>query len=67
MDSDFRKEIKILLYNHGNEEFRFEKHTRVAQLLIVPILTPDIEEIYEFAAEKKNERIGGFGSTGLTG
>lgn len=68
IDSDYSGHVQILLHNHGNEEFRFEKHTRVAQLLIVPILTPKIEEITEFIDEKKNERgSDGFGSTGLTG
>jgi len=66
IDSDyFPGHVQILLYNHSDESFEFEKHTRVAQLLIVPILTPEIEEVTTMD-DKKNSRDGkGFGSTGL--
>lgn len=66
-DEDYRGMISCLLHNFGDEPFAFEKHTRIAQLLIVPILTPEIEEVTEFIEEKRNTRgADGFGSTGLT-
>lgn len=65
IDEDYRKEIGVVLHNFSNESFEFDKHTRIAQLIIVPILTPEIEEIINFIDEKNNERTGGFGSTGL--
>lgn len=67
IDGDFRGMICCLLHNHDVKDFVFEKHTRIAQLLITPILTPEIEEITEFIYDKKNERgVCGFGSTGIT-
>lgn len=70
-DEDYSGHIQVLLHNHSNEPFEFDKHTRVAQLLIVPILTPEIEEVSNEVfnskiLDKKNSRGGkGFGSTGL--
>lgn len=65
IDNDYRGSLGIVLHNHSNEPFEFDKHTRIAQLIIVPILTPEIDEITEFVDEKKNERgSDGFGSSG---
>lgn len=59
-------EICVVLFNHSDEDFIYEKHTRVAQLVILPILTPDIVEITKEDFNNKNERDAkGFGSTGL--
>jgi len=63
-DIDYQYEYCVLLHNHNDEPFEFDKHTRIAQLIITPILTPEIEEIYEFVKDKNNNRTGGFGSTG---
>lgn len=65
IDSDYRGPLGVVLHNFGDKPFAFDKHTRIAQLIIVPILTPEIEEVSKFIDEKKNERgAGGFGSTG---
>lgn len=59
IDSDFQgKEVKVLLFNHTDTEYRVEQGQRVAQLIIVPIHTQ-----YHFLSED-TERVGGFGSTG---
>lgn len=57
--------VGIILYNSTNETFTFDKHTRIAQLIVTPILTPDVEEIYSADVDETNERTGGFGSTGV--
>lgn len=64
-DIDYLLEYHVLLHNHSDEPFTFDKHTRIAQLIITPILTPEIEEIEEFEKDDDNERTGGFGSTGI--
>jgi len=67
IDSDyFPKPVGLVLYNHGNEPFVIEKHMRIAQIIVTQILTPEIKEIVKLINEKKSERTGGFGSTGLT-
>ena len=68
MDSDYRGPLGVVLHNFSDKPFEFDKHTRIAQLIIVPILTPEIIEITveEFIDDKKNDRgVNGFGSTGL--
>ena len=56
IDSDYKGEIKVVLYNSGNYEFKWEKHQSIAQLVILK---------YETTSEEtpKEERNGGFGST----
>jgi len=65
IDEDYRYDVGVLLHNHGDTPFVFDKHTRIAQLIITPIVTPDVEEITEFEEDFENNRTGGFGSTGL--
>lgn len=62
IDSDYRGEIRVVLYNHSGEPQSIEPGERVAQLLIVPVFTPGFQE-----AEKLSDTgrgAGGFGSTG---
>jgi len=66
IDEDYRGPLGVVLYNFDNKPFEFDKHTRIAQLIIVPVLTPEIEEVSKFIDEKKNERGDkGFGSSGI--
>ena len=67
IDSDYEGEIKVLLHNHGNRNFEYTVGMRIAQLLIVPIATPNIIEVNEIIPESDpNSRgTGGFGSTGM--
>ena len=62
IDSDYRGEILVALYNHGMEARTIEPGQRVAQLLITPVLTPAYEEAEELTDTARDA--GGFGSTG---
>ena len=38
IDSDYRGEVKIILFNHGNNEFTVNNNDRVAQIILMPVL-----------------------------
>lgn len=62
VDSDYRGEIMVALYNHSKEEQSIAPGERVAQLVITPFLTADFIEEDELSDTKRGS--GGFGSTG---
>ena len=62
VDSDYRGEITVVLYNHGQESQTVESGERIAQFVITPVLTPAYEEVDELSDTARN--LGGFGSTG---
>jgi dUTP pyrophosphatase len=62
IDSDYRGEIKVLLINHGNEEFEIKKNERIAQAVIAPVIQAEIVEVEELSDTDRGS--GGFGSTG---
>ena len=62
IDSDYRGELKIILYNHSNKDFIVNKNDRVAQMILVPVLKVDFEEVDELPDTIRGS--GGFGSTG---
>ena len=62
IDSDYRGEIKIILFNHGNEEFIINNKDRVAQMILMPVIKMDLEETNDLPGSIRGE--GGFGSTG---
>tara|TARA_B100000700_G_scaffold289733_1_gene347304 strand:+ start:2206 stop:2643 length:438 start_codon:yes stop_codon:yes gene_type:complete len=62
IDSDYRGEIKIILYNHSNSEFTVNNGDRVAQMVLMPVLKVDFEEVSELPITIRGS--GGFGSTG---
>jgi len=62
IDSDYRGEIKIILFNHGNENFTINNNDRVAQMILTPIIKMELEETNELPESVRGE--GGFGSTG---
>ena len=62
IDSDYRGEIKIILFNHGREEFTINNNDRVAQMILVPILKAEFEEVSDLPKTLRGS--GGFGSTG---
>lgn len=66
VDNDYRGEVKVLLFNHSDKEYSVKKGDRVAQFIIMPYGTPDIEWATEQqVSESTTERgSGGFGSTG---
>ena len=62
IDSDYRGEIKIILFNHGKEEFTVNNKDRIAQMILMPVLKADFEEVEELPKTIRGS--GGFGSTG---
>jgi len=62
IDSDYRGEIKIILFNHGNEEFTINNKDRVAQMVLMPVIKMELEVTDNLPNTIRDE--GGFGSTG---
>tara|TARA_B100000780_G_scaffold74334_1_gene49942 strand:+ start:368 stop:628 length:261 start_codon:yes stop_codon:yes gene_type:complete len=62
IDSDYRGEIKIILYNHGEEDFLINNKDRVAQMILTPVIKMELEETDNLPDTLRGE--GGFGSTG---
>ena len=62
IDSDYRGEIKIILFNHSNKDFIINNKDRVAQMVLTPIIKMELEETKELQKSIRGE--GGFGSTG---
>jgi dUTP pyrophosphatase len=61
IDSDYRGEIRIVLVNLGTEPFVVRNGSRVAQLVISPVMRADLEEVESLPETPRNE--GGFGHT----
>ena len=62
IDSDYRGEIKVILYNHSNKSFDVNNSDRIAQMILVPILKMEFDEVNELPGTFRGS--GGFGSTG---
>ena len=62
IDSDYRGELKIILFNHGNKNFTINKNDRIAQMVLTPIIKMELDETSELPDSIRGE--GGFGSTG---
>lgn len=62
IDHGYRGEVKVILINHGKESFVVEEGMKIAQMVIQPVLTVDIEQVDELSETSRGA--GGFGSTG---
>ncbi len=62
IDSDYRGEIKIILFNHGKEDFVINNNDRIAQMILMPIVKAEFEEVENLPKTLRGS--GGFGSTG---
>jgi len=62
IDSDYRGEIMVALYNHGAQPQTIETGERIAQMVITPVLTPAYEAVQTLTDTER--AAGGFGSTG---
>ena len=62
IDSDYRGELKIILFNHGKEDFIINNGDRIAQMVLVPILKMEFEEVDSLPDTVRGRS--GFGSTG---
>ena len=62
IDSDYRGELKIIIFNHSNHDFIVNNDDRVAQMVLTPTIKMELEEVNELPISVRG--VGGFGSTG---
>ena len=62
IDSDYRGEIKVILFNHSNSEFVINNKDRIAQMILTPIQKMELEVVENLPDTLRGK--GGFGSTG---
>ena len=62
IDSDYRGEIKIILFNHGDKEFIINNKDRIAQMILTPVHKMSLEDVDNLPDSVRGK--GGFGSTG---
>ena len=62
IDSDYRGEIKVIIYNHGDKNFIINNGDRIAQMILAPVIKIELEETNDLPETVRGE--GGFGSTG---
>tara|TARA_B110000438_G_scaffold117711_1_gene115017 strand:+ start:188 stop:625 length:438 start_codon:yes stop_codon:yes gene_type:complete len=62
IDSDYRGEIKVILYNHGDSNFLINDKDRIAQMILAPVIKMNLEEADTLPETVRGK--GGFGSTG---
>lgn len=63
VDEGYRGEIGVILENRGEMPFGVEKGMKIAQLVIAPVLRPQIEVVKDLSTTQRGS--GGFGSTGV--
>ena len=62
IDSDYRGEVKIILMNYGDEDFKISRGERIAQLVVAKVYKASLVESNEL--EDSERGAGGFGHTG---
>lgn len=62
IDADYRGEVQVILVNHSRNNWYAKPGDRIAQLVILPIVTPDVVEVGELPGTERGD--GGLGSTG---
>ena len=62
IDSDYRGELKIILFNYSSENFIINNNDRIAQMVLTPIIKMELEETDKLPQSIRGK--GGFGSTG---
>ena len=65
IDSDYRGELGVILFNFGNEDFVINQGDKVAQLIFEKIKTPTVKEVDSLEGTGRGDR--GYGSTGISG
>lgn len=63
IDSGYRGEVGVILINHGRLPYHVAKQSKIAQMVICPVIRAEIQEVAELDDTARGE--GGFGSTGL--
>jgi dUTP pyrophosphatase len=64
IEHTYRGEYKVVMLNTSKENFEVKKGQKIAQFLVQPIMTAEVEEVSELSETARGD--GGFGSTGLT-
>lgn len=62
IDSDYRGEVVMFMYNYGNSDVEIKRGDRLCQLILVPYLKADIVKVKKLSNTERGES--GFGSTG---
>ena len=62
IDSDYRGEIKVILINHGNEDFLIKNNDRIAQLVFNEVVKVSFKDVNNLDQTSRDQK--GFGSTG---
>lgn len=66
VDPDYRGEAGVILVNHSEKSFHLKQNMRIAQIIFMPAIIPDLEEVQKYSDLSQTERgAGGFGSTGV--
>lgn len=63
IDSDYQGELKVSCWNRSSEAFTVQPLDRIAQMIIVPVVHAQFEEVEEFQQSERGT--GGFGSSGI--
>ena len=63
IDADYRGEIKVILINLGSNTFTVKKDTRIAQMVLSPVVKMKFKEVENL--DETDRGSGGFGSTGM--
>lgn len=64
IDSDYRGEVKVLLFNHGQQYYAINEGDRIAQIVVCPILAAPYGIELKASLDDTVRSDGGFGSTG---
>ena len=64
IDSDYQGQVFISCWNRGLDEFTVQPGDRIAQMIFVPVIRPQLVEVSEFDSSIRAD--GGFGHTGVT-
>jgi len=63
IDADYRGELRVILINHGSEDFTITRGDRIGQMVFAPVFQASFEEVDELDDTARGQ--GGFGSTGV--
>lgn len=63
IDSDYQGELMISCWNRGSDHFTIESGERIAQLVFVPVVQAEFEQVDDFVQTERGE--GGFGHSGV--
>ena len=63
IDADYRGELKVILINLSDKNFKIEKGLRIAQMILCPVIKAVLKEVDELEETKRGS--GGLGSTGI--